>query len=137
MKKIIFTFAVFSFFVFASPSFAATCGNPSLNQPAFDVFDGVSTTTVPAIDNVRCDNANPLIIMQAWGLRGYETKTVPPGTVITDEAGNSYTCNIRVDSQGCSVLVGLDYYKNQMRAMYKSLVALGIAYQFPQFSYWK
>ena len=136
MKKIIFTFAVFSFFVFASSSFAAVdiCTNLAGDQtmaPVGYIHNSDDTCTIAP------SNGNPLIVMQAWGLNGYETKTVPPGTVITDDAGSSYTCNIRTDSQGCSVLVGLDYYRNQMRVMYKSLVALGIAYQFPQFSYWK
>ena len=81
-------------------------------------------------------NGNPLQVSQVWGQTGYETKTVPVGTVITDAAGQSYTCSARVDVQGCSVLVELAYYKNAMRSMYAVLVQLGLASQFPQFAYW-
>ncbi len=136
MKKLIIAFAFIALFGFSSHSYAATCGNPSLNAPAHDVFDGTSTTTVAAIDNVVCGGGNPLINSQAWGLSGADTKVVSPGATMTDEGGLTYTCNARVDVQGCSDLTGTAWYHNYMITLARQLISSGLSGMFPVFNGW-
>lgn len=134
-KNIIVVVAIFSFFAIASKTHAITCGNPALNHPVQFVFDGVSTTTIPAVENTSCEGTNPLLVMQVWGLRGIDTPKIKGGESVTDEFGVSDTCP-RWYPVGCSDLTHTDFYRNEMRSTARALIANGFASQFPVFAGW-
>jgi len=137
MNKFIFVLLGFLVFtgLFTGTTSAATCGNTSLNHGSYDVFDGVSTTTIPAVNNVNCSNGNPMEVYQPWGLIGLQTPTVKSGATFTDEAGNSDLCPAWYPS-GCFDLTRTDYYRNEMKITTQSLNKIGQLNQFPQLSYW-
>ncbi len=137
MKKIIVLSLSLVFVAFAPKAFASTCGDPSLNHPAYDIYPPavLATTTIPEVDNTACGNSDPNLVMQAWGMNGYQTPKVNSGVVVTDEHGVSDFCP-KWYPMGCFDLTHTDYYRGQMEAVVRQLLSNGTASQFPSLQGW-
>lgn len=82
-----------------------------------------------------CQNGNPYIIMQVWGLTGANTPIVSAGGTVTDEGGVSAICPIW-SIQPCSDISRTEYYRQSMEGVARGVVSLGRQNEFPEFRYW-
>ena len=83
---------------------------------------------------VECSSSNPENIVSPWGTNS----SVPhllPGTSSTDEYGVPVLCPIFTFTY-CLDLTHTNYYRNQMIALAKMLIANGSAWEFPVFKGW-
>lgn len=81
-------------------------------------------------------NGDPMLVVNAWGLNGYQTPIIAVGAVIADEGGITTTCPSWYPKFGCFDLTRTEYYRNQMRETARQISQLGVANQFGQMSYW-
>lgn len=133
MKKLLFVFAVAFIFGSGHSVSAATCGDPRLNHESFDVFDGVSTTTVPTVNNVRCDGNNPENVVSPWGTNS-QVPHVKAGASVNDEGGVSMLCPEITRLMGCVDISRSNYYRNIMIETGRQLRLLGFSGGI--FDYW-
>ncbi len=133
-KYIVLTIVAMVFTFTASSASAATqtCGDPAVNHGTQFVFDGVATTTIPAINNTRCDGGNPENVVSAWGTNS-SVPHVIPGAIVTDEGGFSSVCPIFFFTP-CSDITHTNYYRMQMGQLGAQLKAQGVTGG--TFGYW-
>jgi hypothetical protein len=137
MKKIIFAVAFMLVFLGSvSDTSAKTCGDPRLNRPETEVFDGFATTTLQAIDNNDCSSAHPDSIVNPWGGTNKDVPKVKTGGVAVDEAGIVYECPFFYGLNGCVNITGTQYYKTRVTDTAKDLAVKGLLAQFPKMAYW-
>lgn len=110
---------------------ASTCGNPSLNRPETQVWNGLSTTTIAAVDNVNCDSQNPENVASAWGTNG-SVPNIKAGAIVSDEGGISYICPSFIAR--CVDITHTSYYRVQMESLGRQLKKMG--FFGGQFAYW-
>lgn len=133
MKKVIFALAFMLAFSSIQSVSAATCGDPNLNHGDIEIFDGVATSTVPAVSNVRCDGNNPENIVSPWGTNS-QVPHMKSGDLTTDEGGLQYICPEISRLMGCSDISRSDYYRTKMIETGRQLRALG--FSGGVFAYW-
>lgn len=84
----------------------------------------------------NCGGGDPMKVVNAWGLTGYQTPHVDAGAMVTDEGGFSTVCPKFTNVMGCSDISRTDYYRNQIETAARGIISNGSIAEFPQFKYW-
>lgn len=113
---------------------ASVCGN---NYRAEMVTDPVTLviSTVQVFDHyMGCDTIDPMKVVQAWGLDGYNTPKAKAGETIVDKMGLTDTCpkwymKSTYGDFACFNLTSTKYYEDKMISTAKQILQNGGTYR--------
>ena len=80
-------------------------------------------------------NGDPMMITQVWGLSGYQTPIMAPGSSVIDRGGVVRECG-KDWKTGCFDTPKTPYYENGMLSLARELISKGIADKFQRFAGW-
>lgn len=141
MKKIFGLVVAVSLLGFAGSASADTCGQNYRADMVTDPITLVVTTVQTPTVFLPCEGGDPMRVVQAWGLNGYQTPTLNAGQIISDEAGITDMCPVwypvTISGKSCFDVSHTDMYRNQAREIARGLQKNGTMTHYAQdYSYW-